>query len=286
MSLAPEATVLRPSRRRVARSRSLQIGVVLLVAMLVLGILGPSLLPDPNRQDLLASNLPPGSAGHPLGTDPLGRDILAWIASGIVVALVVSFGVTALSSIVGTFIGLVAGYVGGIADGVLMRFVDVALAVPPLVLFVAASVRVDPSATSLILLLSAVAWIPYARLVRAKVLSDRERGFVAAARLAGVSPLRILTLELLPNASTLLLVMASAQAGYVFLWEAALSFLGLGIRPPSTSLGFMISQGQTTLAQTWWIVVFPGLAIVLLVLALNLIGDGLRDRFQLDTGAA
>lgn len=214
----------------------------------------------------------------------MGRDLLAWIASGIIMALAVSLGAALLACALGTAIGLVAGYVGGLVDAVLMRIVDLSLAVPPLVLFIAASVSIEPSPVNLVLLLSAVAWVPYTRLVRSKVLTDRERGYVAAARLAGVSRTRVLLQDLLPNSSTLLLVLASAQAGAFFLVEAGLSFLGLGIQPPSTSLGYMISQGQTTLAETWWIVFFPGVTLILLVLAMNLIGDGIRDHIQSDTG--
>lgn len=268
-----------------ALNPSLRAGILLLAVMLAVGLLAPPFLPDPNRQDLVSASLPPGTAGHLLGTDALGRDVLAWIASSIVTSLVVSASVVALSAAVGTLVGLVAGYARGPIDAVLMRLVDLQLAIPPLVLFVTAAVIISPTLWSLVLLLASVSWVPYARLVRAKVLSDRERSYVAAARLAGVRRWRILVQDLLPNVATLLLVMGSLQAGYVFLSEAALGFLGLGIQPPSTSLGFMIAEGQTTVAQTWWVVVFPGVAIVLLVLATNLIGDGLRDRFHIDEEA-
>lgn len=264
---------------------SLRFGVSLLAVMVLLGCAGQLLLADPNRQNLVEAGVGPGSDGHLLGTDALGRDILAWISSSILVSLTVCLGVVGISAAVGVTVGLVAGYARGFVDAALMRIVDLSLAVPPLVLFIAAAVAVEPGLVSLILLLSSVAWIPYARLVRAKVLTDRQRGFVAAARLAGMSRTRILALELLPGVSTLLLVMASLQAGYVLLWEAGLSFLGLGIQAPQTSLGYMIAQGQTSIGETWWVVVFPGVAIMLLVLAMNLIGDGLRDRFQLDTEA-
>lgn len=282
------ATSLRPpamsGRWRVGGNHSLRVGLLLLAVLVLFGLLGPVFLPEPNRQNLLVANVGPGTDGHLLGTDPLGRDLLAWIASAIVLALAVSLGAAILACAIGTAIGLVAGYVGGLVDAVLMRVVDLSLAVPPLVLFIAASVSIEPSPLNLVLLLSAVAWVPYTRLVRAKVLTDRERGYVAAARLAGVSRTRVLLQDLLPNSSTLLLVLASAQVGAFFLVEAGLSFLGLGIQPPSTSLGYMISQGQTTLAETWWIGFFPGAALILLVLAMNLIGDGIRDHIQSDTG--
>jgi peptide/nickel transport system permease protein len=254
--------------------------------MLAVGVLGRVALPSAEHQDLARSFAPPGSPGHLLGTDQLGHDVLAWISDGIWVALGVSLGVTALSSVVGIAVGLCAGYFGGIADGLLMRLVDLSLAIPPLILFLAAAVVVRTSILSLILLISAVMWLPYARLVRGVVLVEREQGYVITARLAGASRTRILLGHLLPGVSTVALVLASLQAGYVLLWESGLSFLGLGIRPPQHSLGYMIAQGRATLEQAWWVVVFPGVALALLVLASNLIGDGLRDLIQQDVEVA
>jgi peptide/nickel transport system permease protein len=263
-------------------NRSIRFGMGVLVLLLVGSVIASVALPSPTRQDLSSAFLAPGSEGHLLGTDPLGRDLLAWIAGGVRVALTVGVCVAVLSAIFGTLVGLVAGFFGGLADTVLMRLVDLQLAVPPLLLFIAASAVLTPSKGALILLLATVGWVPYARLVRTTVLSERERAYIAAARLAGSSPWRTLVNHLVPAASTSVLVLFSLQVGYVLLWESGLSFLGLGIRPPSTSLGYMISEGRTVLVEAWWVAVFPGITIVALVLAFNSIGDGLRDVFQLD----
>ena len=261
---------------------SLRLGVALLAALILFGVVGTFALPDPNDQNLNDAYAPPGSAEHPLGADALGRDILAWVSHGILTGLAVSASVVVLSALVGVVIGLAAGYTGGLADGLLMRLVDLQLAIPPLLLFIAASAVVGNEFWTLVLLLSAVGWVPYARIVRSEVLAERERSYVAAARLAGAPLPRVLFVHLLPATATLIFVLASLQAGIVLLWESGLSFLGLGLQPPTASLGFMISQGRSELVEAWWIVTFPGIAIVLLVLAFNLLGDGLRDAFHLD----
>lgn len=264
------------------RNPSLRAGVVLLALLLVVSIVAALALEDPNRQDLLAAYAEPGQDGHPFGTDSLGRDVFAWCAGGVRTALVVSLGVVALSAAVGVTVGLIAGYAGGPLDALLMRLVDLQLAIPPLLLFIAVAVFIPGGMVSVILLLSAIGWLPYARIVRTKTLSTRDTAYVAAARLAGVRGPVLLARHLLPASASLVFVLASMQAGIVLLWESGLSFLGLGLEPPTTSLGFLVSQGRGDLADAWWIVTFPGLTIVLLVLAFNLIGDGLRDYFNLD----
>lgn len=261
---------------------SLRIGVGILAALIVFSLAGDLFLEDPNRQSLEDAYAPPGTAGHPLGTDQLGRDVMAWSAAGVRTALIVGIAVVLLAAAIGVVVGLCAGYLGGVVDPVLMRLVDLQLAIPPLLLFIAASVVIGGGITSLVLLVVIVAWVPYARVVRAKVLSERERAYIAAARLAGTPTRRVLTVHLLPATATLVLVLASLQVGLVLLWESGLSFLGLGLQPPTASLGFIISQGQSELSQAWWIVTFPGLTLLMLVLAFNLIGDGLRDWFHLD----
>jgi peptide/nickel transport system permease protein len=290
MSVDTLDAVLPSARHRIrlplAGQMTLRLGLAILIAMLAVAIFGRLVLPSAEHQDLAASFSPPGTAGHPLGTDQLGRDVLAWISDGILVGLVVSLGVVALSSVVGVTVGLCAGYFGGIADAALMRLVDLSLTIPPLLLFLSAAAVVRTSVASLILLISAVMWLPYARLVRGVVLVERQQGYIMTARLAGASRTRILVGHLLPMVSSVVLVLASLQAGYVLLWESGLSFLGLGIRPPQHSLGYIISQGRATLEQAWWVVVFPGVALALLVLSFNLIGDGLRDLIQQDVEVA
>jgi len=263
-------------------NRNLRFGLALLAAMVAVGVAGLVALPDPNAQELTATYLPPAEGGHLLGTDGLGRDVLAWVSAGIWISLFIAVAVVALSAAIGVTVGLAAGYLGGVVDALLMRLVDLQLAVPPLLLFIAASAALTPSMGTLIVLLSAAGWLPYARLIRNVVLVERERGYVAAARLAGATRRRLLLVHLLPAASTTALVLSSLEMGLVLLWEAGLSFLGLGITPPHNSLGFLINEGRSTLAAAWWVVVFPGAAVALLVLAFNLIGDGLRDTVHRD----
>jgi peptide/nickel transport system permease protein len=261
---------------------TLRLGLLVLLGMITVAAWGTVALPGAGQQDLAQSFLPPLSPGHLLGTDQLGQDVLAWTSAGIWVGLEVSLAVVSISAVIGISVGLCAGYYGGIIDVVVMRLVDVCLSIPPLLVFVAAAALLRPSMLTLILLISAVAWLPYARLVRSVVLVERERGYVLAARLTGASRARVLFGHLLPAVSTPALVLGSLQAGYVLLWEAGLSFLGLGIRPPQHSLGYLIAEGRETLSTAWWVVVFPGAALALLVLAAHLIGDGLRDLVQQD----
>ena len=273
--------LIRPSRL-IGGNASLRLGLILLVALVLFCLIGPLLLPDPNRQDLTRAFRPPGRLPNLLGTDALGRDVLGWIAGSIRIGLFVSASVVVLSALAGVIVGLVAGYAGGALDSFLMRVVDLQLAVPPLLLFIAASVVAGNSMANLIVLLSIVGWVPYARLVRSRVLSERLRAYVSAARLAGSGVPRILFIHLLPSTLTPIVVLASLQAGLVLLWESGLSFLGRGLPPPTTSFGVIIALGRSYLVQAWWIVTLPGIAIILLVLAFNLLGDGLRDRFNLD----
>jgi peptide/nickel transport system permease protein len=274
----------RRTRRR-PRNGSLRAGLAIFAAALLLSLVGWLVLPDPLDQDLTASLAAPGTDGHLLGTDPLGRDVLAWIAASVPLSLTVAAATVLLSALTGVAVGIVAGYVGGMVDGLLMRFVDLSLAIPPLLLFLAASAIVGTGTLKLILLVSAVSWVPYARLVRTQVQLERRRPSIAAARLAGLTRRRIVVRHVAPAVATSVLVLASLQAGYVFLWEASLSFVGLGIQPPETSLGFLMAQGRLTLAVGWWVVVFPGVMLALLLLAANLVGDGLRDKFGVDLEA-
>lgn len=261
---------------------ALRLGVAILAVAFAFALVGPAFLPDPSAQDLETAYLGPGSAGHPLGTDPLGRDVLAWIAAGIRTAGVIGLAVVTLSALIGLVIGLVAGYAGGLVDSVLMRLVDLQLAIPPLLLFITAAAVLGTDPLTLIVLLSVASWVPYARVVRAQVQIERERASIVAARLAGLGVGRVLVRHLLPATASTVVVLASLQLGFVLLWESALSFVGLGVQPPSHSLGFLIAQGRDALVEAWWVVVFPGLALMALVLAGNLVGDGLRDRLDVD----
>ena len=260
---------------------SLRFGASLLIVLVLFGVIASSVAVQPLKQDLGNTYAAPSRA-HPLGTDQLGRDVLSWVASGVVTGLKVSCGVVMLSALFGTAIGLTAGYFGRFLDGILMRFVDLQLAIPPLLLFIAASAELTIGMLGLIVLLSVVGWVPYARVVRSVILVERNRAYVFAARLAGTRTRKLFFYHLLPAAATQIFVLASLQAGFALLWESGLSFLGLGLQPPIVSLGFEIAGGRNYLDQAWWITTCPGLAIVMLILALNMLGDGLRDVFHLD----
>lgn len=276
----------RPVIRRGARpglgSGSLTAGLALLVVMLVFSIVAAFAAPNPEAQDLLNTMVGPGPVAHLLGTDALGRDVLAWVAGGIRTSFEVALFVVALSATFGTAVGIAAGYVGGWLDAVLMRLADIQLSIPPLPLFIAASAILSHNILTLVILIAIVGWVPYARLCRAQTLVLRERGYVSAARLAGRRRGAIAVQHLLPGLTTEIAVLGSLQAGTALLWEAGLSFLGLGLQPPYISLGFLMSEGKEVLQQAWWVATFPGIALALLVVAFNLIGDGIRDLFSTD----
>lgn len=269
-----------------AGATSLRAGGILVGCLVAVSVGARILLPDPNEQALAEANSGPLELGHLLGTDPLGRDVFAWCARAITTSLSIALAVVLISALVGVLIGASAGYVGGWVDSLLMRLVDLQLAVPALLIFLAASMVIERSVLAMIILLASVGWVPYARLVRTTVLVERERAYIAAARLAGARRTGILFGHLIPASATPIVVFGSLHVGFVMLSEAALSFLGLGLDPPTVSLGFMIAQGRDQLGSAWWIATVPGIVIVLLILATNLIGDGLRDRFHLDTGGA
>lgn len=268
--------------RFLALDGALAVGAGIFAAALLLALAGALFMVDPNKQNLDDAFAPPFSAGHPLGTDALGRDVLSWIAHSVTTSLKIAIATVVLSAIIGVATGLVSAYAGGFLDALLMRAVDLQLAIPPLLLFIAAAAVVGNSQPTLILLLSVVSWVTYARLVRTQILVEKRRASVAAARLAGVGHVGIIVRHLLPSVLSPVLVIGSLQLGFVLLWEASLAFVNLGVQPPATSLGFLIAQGRTTVAQAWWVVVFPGAMLALLLLAANLVGDGLRDRFGVD----
>lgn len=270
--------------RRALRSGSLGVGLGLLGGLLIFSFVASLVGGNPAHQDLTAGLVGPGAGGHLLGTDALGRDVLAWVGGGIRTSFEVALGVVSLSVVVGCTVGVVSGLLGGWVDAVLMRIADVQLSIPPLPVFIAVSVVLTNNMTSLIVLIAVFGWVPYARLCRARVLTERQRGYVSAARLAGRSRTAIAFLHVLPGITTEITVLASLQAGVCLLWEAALSFLGLGLQPPYVSLGYLMSEGREVLYQAWWVAVFPGVALALLVVGFNLTGDGLRDLFSRDGG--
>jgi peptide/nickel transport system permease protein len=247
-------------------------------------VAAPLLSPfDPIEQDLGDLRLkPPGfrdAAGHvhPLGTDHLGRDLLARVIHGARPALLVGFAAVAISGLIGMAAGLVSGYVGGRADDVLMRLADIQLAFPFILLAIAVIGVLGPSLTTIIVVIGVSSWVVYARIVRGAVLTLREREFVQAAQALGSGDIRVVIRHILPNALTPWLVVATLDMARVIVIESALSFLGLGVQPPAPTWGGMLADGRVYISTAWWLATFPGLAILVTVLGINLFGDGLRD---------
>jgi peptide/nickel transport system permease protein len=283
VSVTAEAVL--PVAARVRRRLSFR-AVFGLSVLLVIGgaaVLAPQLAPwDPARQMLMKRLRPPmwqerGLREHPLGTDHLGRDILSRILHGGRISLGVGLTAVTLSALIGVTLGLLAGFFGGRADALIMRVVDVFLAIPYILLAMGVVFALGPSLLNVILVMAVTRWVQFARIVRADVLSIREREFVAGARARGNRPLRLLLRHVLPNALTPIIVVATLELAFMIIYESALSFLGLGVQPPTPTWGWMLSDGRNYVATAWWLATFPGLAIMLTVLAVNLLGDWLRD---------
>lgn len=269
------------------RSRTGLFGAVLLVFILLIAVAAPLLdLVDPTRGNLRARLAAPTWDGlfspgpHPLGTDELGRDILSRLVHGSRMTLLVATTAVVLGGIAGTILGIVAGYVGGMVDRILMRLVDIQLAIPLMLLALLVVAALGPSIQNVILVLALTSWIRYARIIRAQVLSLREREFVLSAKAVGASTGRIMFIHILPNVLTPALVVGTLELARVIIMDSALGFLGLGVQPPTPSWGRMLADGRVYISSAWWAVTFPGLAIVLTVLSVNLFGDWLRDYFD------
>jgi peptide/nickel transport system permease protein len=270
--------------RRLARRRTALFGLAVVVVVVVTALGAPLLSPfDPIEQDLGDLRLkPPGfrdTAGrlHPLGTDHLGRDLLARVIYGARPALMVGFAAVVISGLMGMAAGLVSGYFRGRVDDVLMRLADIQLAFPFILLAIAVIGVLGPSLTTIIAVIGVSSWVVYARIVRSAVLSLREREFVHAALALGSGDGRVLVRHILPNALTPWLVVATLDMARVIVIESALSFLGLGVQPPTPTWGGMLADGRVYISTAWWLATFPGLAILVTVLGINLFGDGLRD---------
>lgn len=237
---------------------------------------------DPYEQTLRARFRPPvweqgGTWKHVLGTDRLGRDLLARIIFGARVSLAAGVVTVLVAGLVGAAVGLVAGYYRGRVDVVLMRITDATLSFPIILLALILAVTVGPSFTNVIIAIAVILWARYARVIRGEVLTLMEQDFVAQARIVGCGAWRLITRHLFPNTLNTLIVLLTLQVGYVIIVEASLSFLGAGIPPPTPAWGSMIAEGRDFITTAWWVSFFPGLAILLVVLAFNLLGDWLRD---------
>jgi peptide/nickel transport system permease protein len=279
--VVPEVAARPMAEERRRRWPFISIGII--AAFVLAAILAPLLsLPDPYEQTLRLRFRPPvwedrGSWAHPLGTDRLGRDMLSRIIWGSRVSLAAGVVTVLLASAFGAAIGLVAGYYGGRVDATLMRITDATLSFPVILLALILAVTVGPSFTNVVIAIAVILWARYARVIRGQVLTLMTLDFIAQARLAGAGGWRIITRHLLPNTLNTLVVLVTVQIGYVIIVEASLSFLGAGIPPPMPAWGSMIAEGRDVVTSAWWVSFLPGLAILLVVLAFNLLGDWLRD---------
>lgn len=269
----------RETWRRFRRHRQAILGLALIVLLTGTALLAPALAPyDPDAQtDIVATRYQAPSVSHPMGTDRFGRDIFSRVLYGARISLSIGLLAILIAITLGTAIGAVAGFVGGWLDTVLMRGVDLLLSFPRLVLLVVLVALFEPSIALVTLVLGLTGWMGVSRIVRGQVLTVREMEFITAARVLGFGRTRILTRHVLPNVLTPVIVAATLGIGNTILAEAALSFLGLGVQPPTASWGNMVASGRDAMLDAWWITTFPGLAIVFTVMAFNLVGDGLRD---------
>ncbi len=256
------------------------LAAAVLILLVLAAAFGPLLVPyDPRDMDLDSLRQPPSTA-HILGTDSKGRDILSRIVAGARVSLAVGIAASALSLCIGIVLGLCAGYFGGRVDVFLSQMFDIFLAFPSLLLAIGISAVMPPGLASAMLAITLVGWAGFARLVRGITLSLKEQTYIEASRALGASAARILAKHILPNALPLVLVAGSLRVGGFILLEAALSFLGLGVQPPTPTWGSMISLNRAYIGSAPWMVIFPGLAISLTVISFNVLGDFLRDKLD------
>jgi peptide/nickel transport system permease protein len=273
-------------RVRITMQMTFIIPVGVLALLVFVAIFAPLLAPYPPTQTSLPDRLLPpffvmgGSPAHLLGTDLVGRDILSRVFYGARVSLSVSVIVILITSSVGTILGIIAGYLGGRADTLLMRITDISLAFPMILIALLLAVVLGPSFKTVVLALSILGWAPYARLIRGEVLKLREADFIAQARIIGSSSLRIMIKHIFPNVVNPLIIIATMSVGLVILTESILSYLGAGIPPPNPSWGSMVSDGRNLIDKAWWISLFPGMAIGLVVLSGNFLGDWIRDKLD------
>ncbi len=270
----------RPEWRRFLASRRAVVGAVILGTLALVSLLAPILAPhDPNRQ-LPGEVVQPPSLRHPMGTDTFGRDVLSRTLWGGRVSLVVGLLSMAVSMTIGVLVGGIAGYSGGGTDGALMRLTEAFVSFPTLFLLITLVAVFGASVPLLILAIGLTSWPVAARVVRAEFLTLREREFVQAASALGAGAARMVWRHILPNVVPVIIVAATLRVAYVILVEAGLSYLGVGVPPPTASWGGMVADGKEVLFRAWWVSLFPGLFIFLTVMTYHLVGDGLRDAFD------
>lgn len=287
VATAPQKDISPSRARRVRRwmrhNPMLSAGLITVVGLVLVALFAELLAPYPGDASVAThpfNVLQSPSWLHPFGTDQVGRDILSRVMYGARISPLIAVTVLVIATVVGVPLGLVAGYFGGIVDDVIMRVTDIFLAVPALLLALALSSVLSPTIGSTIAAISVTWWPWYARLVRGEAASIRGRRYIESCQALGIPRWRILWRHVLPNATTPVLVQMSLDFGTVILTASALSFLGLGVQDPSPDWGLMVSEGQAYFLTNWWLVTFPGLAILITALAFNILGDGLRDRLD------
>lgn len=252
-------------------------GLVIIIALAAVAIFAPVISPyEPTKIDVY-NVLSPPAAAHPFGTDELGRDLLSRMIWGSRTSLKVGFIAVGIAITIGTMLGAAAGFYGGKIDAILMRFVDIMLAFPTFFLILAVIAIVEPSISTIMIIIGLTGWMDVARLVRAEFLTLKERDFVSAARAIGASDLRLIVRHIIPNALSPVFVAATFGIAGAILIESGLSFLGLGVQPPEPSWGNILTSGKDNITVAWWLSLFPGIAILFTVLSYNLVGEGLRD---------
>lgn len=263
--------------RRFKKNHLAVLGGVIVLCLFAIAILAPFITPyDPNAIDV-KHILEPPSLQHPFGTDDLGRDVLSRVVFGSRISLAVGFVAVGIATFIGMVLGAFSGYYGGWVDRVIMRFVDIMLSIPTFFLILAVIAFLEPSIWNIMVVIGLTSWMGVARLVRAEFLSLKEREFVLAARGLGASDLRVIFRHIMPNSMAPVLVSAVLGIAGAVLVESALSFLGIGVQPPTPSWGNILTAGKDNIEIAWWLSVFPGVAILITVMAYNLLGEGIRD---------
>ena len=272
--------------KRIFLQGTFMVPVVVLIIVVIMAIFAPWLAPYPYDQINMPDRLMPpafvegGSTSHILGTDNIGRDILSRVIYGAQISLSVAVLVIAITASIGTVLGIAAGYLGGRTDAFLMRVTDISLAFPAILIALLFAATIGPGYWTVVIAISLLGWAPYARIIRGEALKLRDADFVAQARIIGTPPARIMVRHIFPNIVNPLIIMATLSVGMVILTEAILSYLGAGIPPPAASWGNMVNDGRSLIDTSWWISTFPGIAIGVVVLAGNFLGDWLRDKLD------
>lgn len=275
---------LRRTLHRLRRSTLSLVGMAIVLGLILMAIFAPYVAPYPEDVDSIHFDrvFEPPSREFPFGTDQVGRDVLSRVIFGARISLSIGVVVLAIALVVGVPLGLIAGYMGGTVGTVIMRVTDIFLAIPPVVLAMAVAAVLTPTLQNAIIAIAFGWWPWYTRLVQGQVLSIKEESYVEAARSVGAKPLYVVFKEILPNILSILIVKVTLDIGYAILVGAVLGFLGLGVRPPAPEWGTMAAKGRLHLPVRWWLTTFPGLAIFITVLGFNLLGDGLRDAFDVE----